>query len=156
MMVLGVDCGTDAGFALYDGTWREVVQITGAADQVAWLRARTEVLQTARIVIERPEYAASRAKGHQRQEVLPIMAGVVQGALLYAGLPFEEVSWRKWRAAVDDGRTGPAEDRALGYALEVLRVPPGLLMGSKGGVLKDAATACCIAHYGFNHTGAKP
>lgn len=168
MITLGIDPGSSMGVALCrDGhiVWCRQVPTAGEGWNVVLLRYRfafeearremtaeelTSLPDRVQILMEAPCYEANRKRKQGTSEVLAERVGMIRALCwqVFGRAPVD-VSWRAWRAKVDEGRTGPAEDRALGYALEVLEVPAGMLMGPRGAALKDAASACCIAAYGL-------
>lgn len=156
-VLLAIDPGTSAGFALFRGrevVWCAQVGTAGEGWNTAILRYRA-ALEHARnliggedfeIVMELPCYAANRTRRQGTSEALAERVGMLRAlAWSVLGRAPRDVGWKAWQDVAHAGRVlGTSEDRSLGYAVDVLQVPAEWLQGPRGGVLWDAATACAI------------
>lgn len=160
--LLAIDPGTSAGFALFRGrevVWCAQVDTKGLAWNAALERYRVTLRDVRgalmlnewmeedfEIVMELPCYAANRTRRQGTSEALAERVGMLRAlAWSILGRAPRDVGWQAWQAVAHAGRVlGDSEDRSLGYAREVLKVPAEWLQGPRGGVLWDAATACAI------------
>ena len=151
--LIAIDPGSSAGFAAFlDGRCVWCAQSAPKRERLAaWremLIAGETVIGRApdRVVIEGPCYAANQGRSQGVTSDLAEHVGELR-ALAWSlfGVEPESLRWDRWQAVAHKGRVlGESRDRSLWYAREVAKVPDAWLVGPRGGVLWDAATAVAI------------
>ena len=151
--IIAIDPGSSAGFAAYrDGRCVWCAQSAPKRERLAVWRgvlvegARNLGRAPDRVVIEGPCYAANQGRAQGVTSDLAEHVGELR-ALAWSlfGIEPESIRWDRWQAVAHKGRMlGESRDRSLWYAREVAQVPDAWLVGPRGGVLWDAATAVAI------------
>jgi len=153
-MILAIDPGASAGFAVLDGrrvVWCAQSKPPEERRLVTWadLIARAKALGATRAVIEGPCYQANAGRSLRVTSELGERVGDLRGLAWSILGDVSSIRWDVWQRL--DGWDEPlvsgpmlSERRSLRYAVDVLGVPRAWLVGKLGGVLWDVATACCI------------
>lgn len=147
---LGVDAGESAGFAVVsDGQILTCAQLAPSPKKRAevWsahLRGLFARFPIERVGIESPCYSANEGRPHGVSAALGERVGELRGLCWGFGVDVVPLPWRAWQGWAFRGLFGSSEAKCLERA-RAMGVPMEWLMGPRGGILQDAASACCMA-----------
>lgn len=153
--VLAIDPGASAGFAVVaEGRVLWCAQSKPSAgkrlDEWVTLIKIGRDIGARRVVVEAPCYAANQGRPAKVSAALGERVGELR-ALAWGvfGEAPTGLDWSRWQALpgwAEPMVSGPmlSERRSLRYAVDVLGVPRAWLVAASGGILYDAAAACCM------------